>query len=1140
MLPSELFKALMIAGDWDSNGLTEYISNNTSKGISLDGIKRWMHNNTIPKGENRQALNKAIFFYCKDSEAIDPQHWQNALYQSWIRYSADVKNISKLIRQRVLSDTRFTHLPPLFVSTPSLPLNTHYIELKLEVDRLSLNHSANKKYQPIELLDSSSKLSCLILGEPGSGKSSLINRITTDIALGGWKNAKIPLPINAKEFQLAQSKNPNLDLISFACRNFFFTEPQDLQFYERAKHSLMQEKIILLVDGIDEISNDTKTVVSLYTELRSLRGTVNWIVTARPTGLKDSLYEDQRFWIAKLDNLIIEDSIQKWVNQYNLDPHLKYSIFNNSRILKLVHNPFFLTVFYQAQLNIKHQYLSASPIAIQEFIFESIQSQAKSSHPEKNVLSIDIINKLQNFSLKLSAQSQHLPSYFNERNWWAHTSKHHSPHSLDDFYLQVLPSRLISSSHTNNFRFIHEGLQQQMNAHAMINLQIEEILAKRLSKQWRASFIAHASLCYYTNNNRFITIVETLKNDLEINHYSIILLADIYIFSGINNTKSKEEADLRARLYQLHFLTNNQPITTLVALAQLDPYGLEQQVFNTMKAPTCSSLSLPSTKDNHSLLNEHKLTAYLKLFDKKTNNYDVLSLINRASSHRVIEQAFWSDDCYTAISSTRAYAKIALPSDREKVILYSLNPSLSHLDSLKLYLFFKESPDVRFIPFLITLAKYSLTLPSPIFCEICQQLAKLSNQKTPAIFKELLLQNAIPLQNNSDYFKGLLSAIEYLPASDIQQVLDENILHIYCQKYAIRIRSLLLMCRENYEAALSKAILESHELSSLICTISSAITKNSFHLDSVLYELNRKIINNVNVETFHLIESLSNIELHQLKNKKDAILSPSLLMYCRKICQLVIKDINAQQSDYLLKLLKCLFEVLILSPFPGVEIEIINLLFHSKKNKALEVAIYFSGKMFSNQENEIILTKLKSILYSDNKALYQAAALAIGNISLDALNRFQDAKGAKGTLAKLALKKEHLIFKEYWCDNSGVTSQWQYPPTEICYIFDEEVMPPLAQIFAHEMSRYGFCVSKDISQSKFYLLFNPHTPESEQQTEIALLNCENRNSKQCLFYIPKGLPTPLARKLAQSVAQILAMKRHNRFSKSTFDTLSLT
>ncbi|MEH6444296.1 MAG: NACHT domain-containing protein [Oceanospirillaceae bacterium] len=1133
MTPSELLKALMIAGDWDGNGLTEIISNDTSKGISLDGIKRWMHNNTIPKGENRDALNRAIFNYCKDAASVDPQQWQNALYQSWIRYSASVKNISKTICQRILNDVQYTHLPPLFVVDPLRKISTDYVELQLLCDATASESKFAKLHLPISLLDKKGRRSYLILGAPGSGKSSLLRSIALDIASDKWQSAKVPLLVIASEYLQAKNSQPHLDLITFALRDFFLMTQTSPNINHHLKQSVMQEKLILLIDGIDEVAIDVLAINALYTELRFLRNSVSWIVVARPAGLMGTLYESNRYSIAQLNNSSIENFIDLWGAKHNLDDNLKHQILKSPSISQLARNPFFLTLFCAAHESIAAGFIANTPIATREYIFDGIKLHAQKNTLDKKVLSLEIVEKLQQFSYQMQHNAQDSALSFDELTWWEFTSNNQVHNDTEDFFKKILPARLITTSNhcLHHYHFLDIGIQQQIIAHSMLTRPIADMLKKRFSEKWRPAFIFYGALLHYRDRlNEFQMMVNTLHNEREINHTSTILLAGIFANLGINNTQRWVNSDIRSLLYNQLWTVNQASCTVLKTLVKLDHQWLEQKLNSNIESAIqdtineCSSPSADNTSYRLMTAGQEALSAYKKL-----------SSLNTLTSYRFIAAAFWGDNTEKSLLAAGSYAEIIIPSQRHTIIALSKKDNLPLPTCYKILAFVSANPCLEFIPFLQKLSNDFINQDAVIFKKICDVLIDLGGPAVVPVFEHLLLHQSKTLAADPSAFDTLLSAIETLSFEYIQRLLSEKNIQPYIPDWRQRITSTMLIITFN-EPAISKAIEESENLRYLIAAIAIAANKKRHFSAQLMLLIVQKISLGFNIFSFELIKDLATIELIRIKSGRSTSLSTVLFKFAKHLCYLLSQPLTLQQLQHFCCLLRCALKPLIYALWPSLRALILKTLSTSQNSSLLEVVINAAGKFYENTADRVILVKLEAVLFSGDITLRSAAALAIGRIDFATLNRLQSAENAQHVLASLAAQRGYLVFKNFWTDKWGKCTDWQHPPIAIFYVYDEAATPNITSIFAHEMSRYGFYVSKNICECELFLLFNPTTIPARQQAQLI---CRQNKLTRSVFHIPKNMPSTLAIILAQNLAQSLSAISAPKRSNSTFSTLLL-
>lgn len=197
----------------------------------------------------------------------------------------------------------------------------------------------------------------VILGEPGSGKSTLMQFFAANIAQ--HKIPKLPdsLPILIRIRDLA--KNAEIDILSYlqevVPKKYSLKDmPED--FFD---YWLKRGRAILLIDGLDEISDEKKrheVVQRLYFFIKNVSYAKNRvIITSRPAEYKRDFFKTEEYphyYIQPFDENKINSFIDKWHNTRFLDPDeserwktsLRTVLNQQERINLLVQNPLLLTL----------------------------------------------------------------------------------------------------------------------------------------------------------------------------------------------------------------------------------------------------------------------------------------------------------------------------------------------------------------------------------------------------------------------------------------------------------------------------------------------------------------------------------------------------------------------------------------------------------------------------------------------------------------------------------------------------------------------------------------------------------------------------------------------------------------------------
>lgn len=195
---------------------------------------------------------------------LTPQLDANNLNQT-VREARD-KYLHDIIEKYSEWKTRFTDLP--------ISLQVTSVSVRPEMGLLiDLPSTINRKLDINEVIRQQKQI--IVLGEPGSGKTTLMQKAAYDQSLAALKNESEPIPVLVRLADYTGGE----DLIYFINRQVKMLSPilaQQLQNLIRAN------RIWLLLDGFDEVPIDNfKNSVQQIEEYLSLHTTQTIVITSR-------------------------------------------------------------------------------------------------------------------------------------------------------------------------------------------------------------------------------------------------------------------------------------------------------------------------------------------------------------------------------------------------------------------------------------------------------------------------------------------------------------------------------------------------------------------------------------------------------------------------------------------------------------------------------------------------------------------------------------------------------------------------------------------------------------------------------------------------------------------------------------------
>ncbi len=592
------------------------------------------------------------------------------------------------IAQAVRTNPAITRLPSLFETNETLPVATAYVELSIAprgtsaephllepletpMQRLHRRETQlrNARRAPRDLLDQQNAPATLIIGGPGTGKSSLLRRIALEIAGGDWAHVRAPLFVELRRYWSAARTEPGLTLLGFALTASMPALLGDDARRRRLEADILNGRatgLILLADGLDEIAGQPDAVERIYGELAALASVLPWITTCRPTGLVRSCGESSRLDMMGLDPEAVETLIRNWSDasgrSAGLADTLIAEISGQPTLRQMAANPFLLTaICFLKSLN-QTMPLPGSRIAVYEQLIEQIALQAQRRHGTDTILDAEAVRVLEAFCLDLYTHDSGPRQLFSRGDW----ARMADPSV--DLTRRILPARLITSFSEDDptFHFLHLSLQEHLLARALQARPDRLALARRFAPAWRAAFRAYGALLHHSGrHDAFRTLTQRLFGERDLQGLTLIGLAEIFADAGIRDTRPWIGADLREILWEIgNEAWNEIEQIALNTHAVLDPEDLELRAMGLVEEIDWYLDSLledyPEDFDYARYPNE----PYAALGRDESFGPRILARVATPSAYRTLQDLFSGADQRRALSAATAYADVIRPSDR--------------------------------------------------------------------------------------------------------------------------------------------------------------------------------------------------------------------------------------------------------------------------------------------------------------------------------------------------------------------------------------------------------------------------------------------------------------------------------------------
>ena len=278
--------------------------------------------------------------------------------------------------------------------------------------RAQLESRTGRKFLAVQLLSQSQLQKVVLLGAPGSGKTTLMSYFAVMLAqqqpekLGLAAEDWLPILIRIRDLT-TQSDIGLLDYARQFAEKTLTVKSLPAGFFE---YWLEDGRALILLDGLDEIAEEAKR----YDAVRRIENFLGQfdknraIITSRPAGYKRDFFRTEEFphyQLQAFDDAKIEEFINRWYDSRILDKaeaqrrkdSLNKALSQYDRIKLLARNPLLLTIIalihrYQALLP-KERYKLYDK-AVETLITNWDKNKELSNHEELEYLGLNDLRRL--------------------------------------------------------------------------------------------------------------------------------------------------------------------------------------------------------------------------------------------------------------------------------------------------------------------------------------------------------------------------------------------------------------------------------------------------------------------------------------------------------------------------------------------------------------------------------------------------------------------------------------------------------------------------------------------------------------------------------------------------------------------------
>ncbi|PPS45241.1 NACHT domain-containing NTPase [Chroococcidiopsis sp. TS-821] len=372
---------------------------------------------------------------------------------------------------------------------------------------LDLCNANKQKLSGLQAVQNYSKL--IILGKPGSGKTTFLKHLATECAFGKLRY-QIPIFISLKNFAASSHTSSLSTYINQELANYNVDAILTSQI-------LNQGKALILLDGLDEVrQKEVHRVLQQINQFSTKYHSNQFIITCRIASLDYNLEQFTEVELADFDQSQITEFVHKWFADTQVKSHqFLLKLHQNSRLRELATNPLLLTLLclvfaeardfpanranlYQEALNILLKKWDAKRHVERDELYEYLSVQRK--HDLLGYIARNTFERGEYF-FKQQDLEQHITNYITSL----------SDVSLD-WQLRLDPEALLKAIEAQHgllverargiYSFSHITFQEYLAAkNIVLNIETQaskialtQLVSRITDKRWREVFILCAGM----------------------------------------------------------------------------------------------------------------------------------------------------------------------------------------------------------------------------------------------------------------------------------------------------------------------------------------------------------------------------------------------------------------------------------------------------------------------------------------------------------------------------------------------------------------------------------------------------------------------------------------------------------------------